>query len=179
MRKFSKKTVALVVSIALLLCVGIGTTLAYLVDVTGPVTNTFEPSQVSTSVVETFKNGVKSDVSVQNTGDIDANIRAAIVVTWQDANGNVYGQKPVAGTDYNIDINTSRQNKPAGQWTQKADGFYYWSAPVAPGANTGILITECTAVEGKAPAGYALCVEIIGSGIQAVGIPEGSHPWFD
>lgn len=176
MRKFSKKTVALVVSIALLLCVGIGTTLAYLTDVTGDVVNTFTPSNVNTSVQETVTGTTKSNVRIQNEGNIQANIRAAVVVTWQNAAGDVYGTEPVAGTDYNMSINTSDQTNPAGKWELKADGFYYWSAPVAPGANTGVLITECTAVEGKAPAGYALCVEIIGSGIQVGGI-TGAHPW--
>ena len=179
MRKFSKKTVALVVSIALLLCVGIGTTLAYLVDVTGPVTNTFEPSQVSTWVYEEIQGNVKKNVKIQNTGDIDANIRAAIVVTWQDANGNVYGQLPAEGTDYVIDY---------GNGWDKIDGFYYWNGVVEADDNdpsttkdmTGVLIESVKMASGAtAPEGYALCIEIIASGIQAVGIPVGSHPWFD
>ena len=173
MRKFSKKTVALVVSIALLLCIGIGSTLAYLIAESGTVENKFTPSDVTTQVEESFDGTTKSNVSVKNTGDIDANIRAAIVVTWQDANGNVYGKTPVAGTDYTMLLDLENG------WTKnEADGFYYWNAPVAPGANTGVLITSCTAAN-TAPEGYSLCVEIIGSGIQAVGIPEGSHPWFD
>ena len=170
MRKFSKKTVALVVSIALLLCVGIGTTLAYLTDVTGDVVNTFTPSNVNTSVQETVTGTTKSNVRIQNEVNIQANIRADVVITWQDANGNVYGQLP-NDTDYEIVYGKD--------WTEK-DGFYYWSAPVAPGDTTGVLIESVKMASGAtAPAGYALCVEIIGSGIQAVGIPEGSHPWFD
>lgn len=172
MRKFSKKTVALVVSIALLLCIGIGSTLAYLIAESGTVENKFTPSDVTTQVEESFDGTTKSNVSVKNTGDIDANIRAAIVVTWQDANGNVYGKTPVAGADYTMELNLENG------WSKGEDGFYYWNDPVAPGANTGVLITFCTAAN-TAPEGYSLCVEIIGSGIQAVGIPEGSHPWFD
>ena len=175
MRKFSKKTVALMVSIALLLCVSIGTTLAYLIDVTGEVENTFTPSSVTTQVVETFDGTTKSNVSIKNTGNTDASIRAAVVVTWQDSAGNVYGQEPVAGTDYTISINTSAQTDPVGQWELKSDGFYYWSNSVASGANTGILVTSCTMI-GTAPEGYTLCVEILGSGIQAEGI-SGTHPW--
>ena len=176
MRKFSKKTVALVVSIALLLSVGIGTTLAYLMDSTDPVVNEFTPSQVSTSVVENFEDGVKSDVRIQNNGDIQANIRADVVITWQDANGNVYGQLPAEGTDYVIDY---------GNGWDKIDGFYYWNGVVEADDNdpsttkdmTGVLIKSVKMAPGAtAPAGYALCVEIIGSGIQVGGI-TGAHPW--
>ena len=177
-KKFNK---LLTILVAMTLAVGliIGGSVAFLTDSDDEIANTFTPSQVTTEVVETFNGTTKSNVSIKNTGNTDANIRAAVVVTWQNEKGEVWGKAPVAGTDYNISFNTAEQSEPVGKWTQKADGFYYWSAPVAPGANTGILITECTAVEGKAPAGYALCVEIIASGIQAVGIPEGSHPWFD
>lgn len=178
MRKFSKKTVALVVSIALLLCVGIGTTLAYLTDVTDDIVNTFTPSDVNTSVQETVTGTTKSNVRIQNEGNIKANIRAAVVVTWQNAAGDVYGTEPVAGSDYSITYGSG--------WTQKDDGFYYWNGVVDADDNdpsttndmTGVLIESCSYL-GNAPKGYSLCVEIIADGIQAVGIPEGSHPWFD
>lgn len=172
MRKFSKKTVALVVSIVLLLCISIGTTLAYLTDVSDTVVNKFTPSAVNTQILESFDGTTKSDVSVKNTGDIDADIRAAIVVTWQDADGNVYGKMPVAGTDYTMELDLENG------WSEAADGFYYWNASVAPGESTGVLITSCTAAN-TAPEGYSLCVEIIGSGIQSVGIPADKHPWFN
>ena len=74
-----------------------------------------------------------------------------------------------------MSINLNQQAEPEGKWEKKGD-FYYWSAPVAPNANTGILITECTYTD-NAPEGYYLNVEIIASGIQAEGIPEDSHPW--
>ena len=109
----------------------------------------------------------------QIDGNTDAFIRAAVVVTWQNAADEVCGKAPAAGTDYTMVLDL------ANGWSKGDDGFYYWNAPVAPGANTGVLIISCTAVDGNAPEGYALCVEIIGSGSQAVGIPVGSHPWFD
>ena len=171
-KKF-KRLLTVLISATLVLGVVIGSSLALLIDSEEAVVNTFVPSQVTTAVSEELNGSAKESVKITNTGDIDANIRAAIVVTWQDAKGNVYGQKPVAGTDYTMLLDLENG------WTKnEADGFYYWNAPVAPGANTGVLITSCTAAN-TAPEGYSLCVEIIGSGIQAVGIPEGSHPWFD
>ena len=164
--KRNKKSIALLVSLVLLLAVTVGGTLAYLIDTKGPLINTFIPSQVTTSVTETNENGIKKDVKIQNTGDIDAYIRAAIVVTWQDENGNVYGQAPVTDMDcdhsncdcdYIISIGNG--------WTFDG-GFYYCNGSVAPDGYTGVLIESCTS-KNTAPEGYALNVEIIGSGIQS------------
>ena len=108
---------------------------------------------------------------IQNTGDINAMIRASIVVTWKNADGEIYGRAPVAGTDYEMVLDLTNG------WSKSSDGFYYWNKPVAPDAFTGVLITSCTAIESNVPDGYSLNVEIIASGIQAEGIPAGSHPW--
>lgn len=161
---FKKKSLALIVSLVLVLTVTVGTTLAYLIATSGPVENTFTPSKVTTEVVEEFDETgkIKQNVKIQNTGDTDAWIRATYIVTWQDADGNVYGQKPVAGTDYEITYGTNEN----GVWLPGGDDFYYWSKPVAPEAFTGILIGECKPLKSAPEDGYYLCVEILGSGIQ-------------
>lgn len=166
---FKKKSLITLVSLLAILCVTVGGSLAFLVDTDGPVTNTFNPSKVTTSVEEDIETNpkVKQNVKIKNTGDTDAYIRATVVVTWQDAQGNVYGKQPVAGTDYTISFNTDAQTDPAGKWV-KYGGFYYWTETVAPDATTGVLITSCT-YTANAPTGYSLAVEIIGSGIQADG----------
>ena len=171
------KLLAVLVSITLLVGVIIGGTLAFLNDSDEEIMNTFTPSQVTTEVVEELDGGTKKNVQIQNTSDIEANIRVAIVVTWQNANGEVYGTAPVAGTDYELDLDL------ANGWSKKADGFYYWANPVAADDTnpetttdmTGVLIKSCTYL-GNAPEGYSLNVEIIASGIQADGI-TGTHPW--
>lgn len=154
-----KKTLITLVSLLAVLCVTVGGTLAYLATTSGPVTNTFNSTSVTTKVNEEFKNNKKTDVTIQNTGSTDAYIRAAVVVTWQDKDGNVYGTQPVSG-DYSMQIGSG--------WTKGSDGFYYWKGSVAPGKSTGELIEECTYIKG-APAGYSLSVEIMGSGIQSKG----------
>lgn len=165
------KSKALLVSLLLVIGVTVGGTLAYIVAGDGPVENTFTPSMVSTYVQETVSNGKKTEVKIENTGDTTAYIRAAVVVTWQDKDGNVYGQKPVGlafgetsveGADYDIVWSTE-------DWAQGADGFYYYLSPVAADGKTEALITSCAPVNGKAPDGYSLAVEIISSGIQAEG----------
>ena len=175
----TKKPVALVALLVLLCCTVAGT-LAYLVDSTDPVTNTFTPAHVSTAVDETFENGVKSDVKIQNTGDIPAYIRAAVIINWADANGNVYGGgTPAASTDdgksgdYIISFNTD-------DWKQIGD-YWYCETTTAPGALTKPLIISCAKTStATVPDGYDLQVTILADGIQADGVASnGKTPMED
>lgn len=180
-KKQTVKPSALLVSLLLLLTVTIGGTLAFLLDSSDPITNVFTPSKVTTEVEEEFDGKVKKNVKIQNTGDTEAWIRAAVVITWQDKDSNVYGQAPKpcetancdhanCGCDYVITWNIAEQTNPAGQWVLAADGFYYWNRPVAGGASTGFLIEECKPLR-ELKVGdttYYLTVEILGSGIQSV-----------
>lgn len=156
-----KKAVVLLVSL-LVLCFTVAGTMAFLTTSSGPLANIFTSSTVKTEITEDITNNVKSNVKVKNTGDITAYIRAAVVITWQDADGNVYGKAPVAGTDYNITWTTDPD------WQKGADGFYYYKKPVDAGDSTKQLFTGCSPIAGMAPEGYSLTVEIIGSGIQSV-----------
>ena len=88
----SPKALALMVSLLLLLCVTVSGTASFLLDNAGSIENIFKSSRVTTSVTETLTNGVKSNVKITNTGDTDAYIRAAVVATWRDAEGNLYGK---------------------------------------------------------------------------------------
>ena len=161
MKKRSKKSLILLVSVLVLAFVSVSGVLAYLTARTEPVENTFTPSEITTTVEENFDGEVKSNVMIQNTGDTDAYIRAAVVVTWQNAEGNVYGKAPVEGTDYAITFDLSNG------WVKSSDGFYYWTKPVAKDAFTGVLISECTVLAAAPADGYTLHVEILGSGIQS------------
>ena len=160
---FKKKSAALLVSLILVLCIAAGGTVAYLFEITPAVENTFSPATVTTTVDEGTEDGVKTNVKITNTGNTGAYIRAAVVITWQNANGDIYGKAPVLNTDYTISYDL------ANGWTKSSDGFYYWNSPVAPGASTGVLITQCMpTAQNSAPEGYSLAVEIVGSGIQSI-----------
>lgn len=167
----SGKSAALLVSLLLLLTVTVGGTIAFLMDSAGPLHNLFTPSKVTTSVDETISGKTKSNVSIKNTGDTDAWIRAAVVITWQDKDGNVYGQAPAA-TDFIISYNVDNNKTDTTKWYPGEDGFYYWPSPVAANGKTGDLITSCstdksiTVGTGDDAVTYYLTVEIIGSGIQ-------------
>jgi len=160
--KWNKKTL-LLISLAMVLVLAIGGTIAFLATNTQDVKNSFAPSQVSCVVEETFENNVKTNVTVKNTSDIDAYLRAAVVVTWQNANGDVLGVAPVKDKDFTMELGD-------GWDTDTTDGYYYYPNAVKPGASTTELITECKVLKAAPEAGYTLHVEIIASAIQAEGI---------
>ena len=163
MKRMKKKSLLLVAGIVLMLTIAIGGTIAYLVTNTDSITNTFEPGGVPISVDESFTGGVKSDVKITNDGNVPAYIRAKIIVTWKDAQGNVSAVKPVLGTDYSMNINTA-------DWTE-AGGFYYYKESVEATGKTTNLINSCTKLEGaNPPDDYDLSVEIIAESIQADGM---------
>lgn len=162
MMKFNKKTVALLVSVALLLTLAVGSTVAYLAAKTTPVVNTFTPGSVVPTINETFNGTVKKDVTIKNSGNVKGYFRAVIIVTWQDGNGNVYPKAPVAGEDYTLTINTDA-------WT-KNGGYYYYNNILNPGETTPNLIKSCQLAEGAVPPkGYNLHVAIAAQGVQAEG----------
>lgn len=162
-----KKT--LIVSLVLILCVAIGGTIMYLTDYSNEVVNTFTPAQVTSAVVEDLVGNTKKDVKIKNTGNTDAYIRAAIVVTWEDEDGFVYTAAPILGTDYVMNLDGESN------WFQGTDGFYYFKETVEPDGLTEILIKECYPKEGRTPEGYALTVDILGSAIQSRGMQDGKY----
>lgn len=169
----NKKLILLISVVAILiLALTAGTTLAWLKASSGPVVNTFTPARVTSQVEESIKDGVKSDVRIKNTSNIDAYIRAIVVINWVDKDGNIAAQKPVKGTGYTIEYNLTSNG-----WWQGNDGYYYYSSAVAPEDLTGVLIKECKAVADKAPEGYSLSVEIIADAIQSVPDKAVSDAW--
>lgn len=179
------KSAVLVLCLILVLSLTSGVTFAYLVTKTDSIENKFLPSKVTTEIEETFDGKIKKNVRIKNTGDIEAWIRASVVITWQDTDGNVYGQAPVEEKDYKISYNLNDAG-----WLKGDDGFYYWSSPVAPtdpadpakpadGSNfTDVLITECKLVDdANVPDEYTLTVEVIGSGIQSLPVSVFAEMW--
>ena len=164
-RRHPGKTAALLLSAVVLLGVTAARTGAFVAEKPeGAVTNTFERSSVTCEVTETFEDNVKSDVQIKNTGDVDAYMRATIVVTWQDADHNLYWQTPVLDTEYTMTIAEDTG------WFLGSDGYYYYENPVAVGASTGVLISECKPIAAAPAEDYTLVVEILAEAIQADGV---------
>lgn len=155
-----KRSGILLAAVIVLLAGAVGGTWAFLVAQSEPVQNNFTYAHVRCTIDEKFENGVKSDVQIQNTGDIPAYIRARIVVTWKDANGNVSAAVPVKNTDYTIAFNEK-------DWTQQG-GYWYCKTAVNPNGFTPELISECKkTANANAPKGYDLSVEILADAIQS------------
>ncbi len=161
MKKLNKgRIIALSLILAVIALSAVGGTVAYLFDRTESVTNSFSPVQVSCLIQETFNDGelVKENVSVKNTSDIPAYIRAAVVVTWTDLTGGISAKAPISGVDYVIEFGS-------GAWERGADGYYYYSVPVDSGAQTDVLITSVRPLTYKT--GYTLTVEVLAEAIQS------------
>lgn len=129
MMKHSKKWL-LIAMIALICLVGVGDTIAYLVDKTDAVTNTFTPTSVKNEVDEEFDNQEKKNVRIKNTGTTSAYIRVAVVGNWCDASGNV-----VSAWEDTIDYNEE-------DWVKGTDGFWYYKKAVNAGDFSEYLFTE-------------------------------------
>lgn len=158
----SKKQIVLAICIVLMSVITVGSTMALLNAVSNSVVNTFERADMSCEIVETFDGTTKSNVYITNTStedSISGYIRVAVIVSWQDVNGNIYGKQPIPGIDYEITYGS--------EWEKTSDGYYYWPIAVAAGDKTGILIDSCSEVDGMAPDGYTLVVDVIAEIIQS------------
>ena len=117
------KQFAVLACVAVLLTGFVGSSLAWLMDSTTEVKNEFIPGDVTPEVTEGFDGSVKSDVKIQNTGNVDAYIRAKLVFTWQNKAGEVLGAAPT-DSDYTITINDT-------DW-EEIGGYYYCVQKITP-----------------------------------------------
>lgn len=147
-RHKKKKAFSLLLSIALILTLAVGGTIAYIMTASAMVENQFGAGRVSSSVNDSGQ--------VTNNGNVDAYIRAAVVVNWMDKDGNVYGIKP----SYSISANPG--------WTESG-GFYYYTAEVAPNGATATAPATVSVSENPPSAAYSLSIEIVAEAIQAEG----------
>ena len=125
-----RKSVKLVLSLLMILCITVGGTLAYLSVQTGPVVNTFTPSHVSCNVVEDYKNNTKKSIQVENTSDIKAFIRVKLVTYRVNTSG-----KHIGGVAVDPVFK-------CGEGWFKASGYYYYKYPVEPHNSSNDYLTK-------------------------------------
>ena len=131
-----------------------GTTLSYLTADSKKADNSFVSAAVSCSVDSSNK--------ATNQGTVQAYIRAAVVVNWMDAEGNIYAIAPKEGTDYTV----------SSTWSKQGD-YYYYGSPVDAGKKTGSPVCTVTpAPDVQAPDGFEMVVEIVTEAIQAQGVTD-------
>ena len=147
-RRVSKRKSTLLISLLLLAAFAVGGTVAYLVTGTQEVKNTFTPAEVPPEIHE-IVDDYKKEVTIQNTGNTSAYIRAAVIANAIDENGNVTGPKDVSsylGGD---------------NWTQR-DGYWYYTKVVDTKGSTTDLVKDDIPLE---------CIQVIvlAESIQAEG----------
>lgn len=176
--KAKRKITAAAICLLLAGTLSFGGTLAYLITQSEALTNTFHAPNYDTTIDEKFENNVKKNVAIQNTGDADAYVRAAVIISWK-CDGEVHSQIPVAGTDYSITWNISKENSDS-LWFLGSDGFYYYKEPVPAGGKTQNLISECT-VLAKGPVmdekEYTLSVDIVTQAVQSEPTTAVTEAW--
>ena len=160
-KKHRKNEIWVLIVSGLILMIAVGGVFAYITAKTEPVKNEFQPVAVTCEIKETFDANIKKDVHVQNTGDVDAFIRAFVIANWisEDGQKKIYAQMPKAGIDYEIQWGTEG-------WHQGTDGFRYYNTAVAPQGVTKDLIETVIPLT-EAPNGYRLQIQILASAFQA------------
>ena len=123
MRKLNRKLLFLLLTAFLLANATV--VYAYTMQHTQDLVNTFLPARVDSEVVEEFDGEEKSEIKIQNTGNVEAYLRMKIITYWQDSKGNIVAipPEPLA-----IDYDDAH-------WFLQ-DGYYYYKHPVPAGVTT-------------------------------------------
>ena len=156
MRKFNKKKFLVVVSLVLVLTAAVGGTVAYIIDVAGPVVNTFDPSHVLCEV--------QTDTSIKNTGDTAAYIRAFVVLNYKNGEIIQAGTSPVEIT---LESNSG--------W-EKSGNYYYYTYPVSASGSTTSLVSNKDALLDVTGNGTPT-LEIVAQAIQATPADAVKDAW--
>ena len=166
------KLAILFIAVVMLIGAVVGSTVAFLVTDTQPVTNTFEYAKVSCEVIEdTWNQTTKSGVHIKNTGTTDAYIRATYVVNWLNKDGTIAASVP-EGYSYDLTEN------PDSKWTYNPnDGYFYYWTPVAPGGFTAGSLLTCIVTKQPDNPQYILSVEILATAVQSTPANAVQEAW--
>lgn len=148
----------LAAALLIILMVTIWGSVAYIFMSTPPVENTFTPATITPpDIPETFDEEEKKNVTVKVNADFDCYVRAMVVITLQDDDGNTVAKTPVEGTDYTISLGSD--------WQYEAPYYYYKGVVPANGTTTN-LINSCKSLNTE----YHLVVDVLSQTIQADGV---------
>lgn len=161
-----KAVLPLILLITLILAVGV--TVAYVFTESGDVVNTFNPTNVTTEIVEKFDGEVKKNVTATNTGDIDAYIRIKLVTYRVNEDGDrIGGEAVIPGFTM-------------GDGWFEQDGFYYFEKPVKPNetispcliGEDGIKLQKYDDVDGGKQV-----IEVLAEAIQSTPVDAVEESW--
>ena len=122
------KSSALIIALALILVLAVGGTVAYIFTQTGPVINTFTPTEAKITVDEETNSNQKTSITVvNNSTGVPVYIRVALVANMIDKDKNVTDAADVPNFT------------PGDKWIQIGE-YYYYTEPVPVGKSTGNLL---------------------------------------
>lgn len=140
-------------------------------------TYTLVSNDVDIDVEDTVDDGVKSDVTITNTGNVDCYVRAAIVGFWTDGKGKIVECWMLSENNtYNIGFN----GLPGANWVRGGSNYFYYTGVVKPGLQPGqskasdsvdLLFTSYT--EPESPATYPTARLKMSVMVQAISASEG------
>lgn len=142
-------------------------------------TFTLTPTTVDVDIEDEIVANVKQNVVVRNTGNKDAYMRVAIVGNWADSDGVIVMGVTDSDTGEYTAIPAWNESQgtftllggPSGEWVKKADGFWYYTSVVAPGATPSVPVFG-TYTPPAAPAGTAGLIMYLS--VQAVDAAAGA-----
>ena len=168
----------LIAGAALSIAAAVGLTLAFMFK-KAEKTNRFISAEVSCAVREKTDGsevtGIaavgseKSDIRVENTGNVKEFIRLRLVSYYVDANGDIAG---TAASQY---PNLTLKNN----WIAGANHTYYYPYPTEPGNSTGILCEPVTLGQTQLADGKTVyqVIEVIAEAVQAEPISAVQEAW--
>lgn len=121
------KSLGLILALALILCVAIGGTVAWLTH-QASITNTMVPGNVPVEITESISGKTKNQITLTNRGNVQAYLRVAVI-----SNALEDGVIKPGTSSYSITPNSN--------WQQLSDGYYYYKGIVEPGASVDLLGT--------------------------------------
>lgn len=139
-KKTRKRIPALLISLVLLVLVTVGGVVAYLMDTSLSVTNTFKPAEVVITINESTTETTKSNITFtnpsleENPNVVPVYIRATLEIYWMDS---------IEGAERIMAMPANAVDFGAGVLTQngwfKVGDIYYYSKVVKPGETTAVM----------------------------------------
>lgn len=147
----------------LVLIVGVtGTVFAYMFKRTEFKENSLIPAKVSCALDEAFDGTQKTNITVKNTGNIDAYIRVRLVTYWEK-DGEI-AAKP----------SKTLSVTPNANWVPGTNNTYYYELPVEPNGVVDLINTPITLIEED---GYKQVVDVFAEAIQSLPTDAVTNSW--
>lgn len=152
------------IAAALVLVFAVAGTVAWLVDDTEAIPNTFTAPKTDTELVDVVSGDAKTKVGIKNTADYPVYARIAVVGNKINEAGNVIGGYSVSSF------------LGANGWFEGSDGYYYWPSPIAVGGETGNLLKSSIPLKDSST-GEVYQVTVMSETIQAEPITAVADAW--